>query len=127
MTSVSNSEQSRQATPSQTEQVITRATATVEQIMNLPLGQVLTGLDVEVFDSSVTDNNFCGGVVVRDGRITVLNSPDRDTSETEYSVRYLTAQALNLDISDLRSPFGAEYVDITKRVNISIAEKAARP
>ncbi|MET8658186.1 hypothetical protein [Streptomyces griseus] len=106
---------SRQATPGQAEPAITRGTATVVQIMNLPLDQVLTGLNIRVIESSITDANFYGGVHIGHGKITVLTSPGRDTRTTDTLVRYLIAKTLNLNVSDLPAPLGVEYTDITEQ------------
>ncbi|UQA34785.1 hypothetical protein [Streptomyces sp. HNA39] len=106
----------RQATPGQAEPAITRATVTVGQIMNLPLDQVLTGLDIRVIESSITDANFYGGVHIGNGgKITILTSPGRDPRITDTLVRYLTAKTFNLDVADLPAPFGVEYTDITEQ------------
>lgn len=124
MASVANTDASRQAAPGQAESVITRATVTVGQIMNLPLDQVLTGLDVKVYESSITDDNFYGGLHVGNGgKITVLTSPGRDEFETDCIVRYLIAQALDLDVTPLPSPFNVEYTDFTERARNTLVKE----
>ncbi|MEQ4610288.1 hypothetical protein ABMX48_29320 [Streptomyces cavourensis] len=106
----------RQATPGQADPAITRATVTVGQIMNLPLAQVLTALDIQVIESSITDANFYGGVHIGNGgKITILTSPGRDPRITDTLVRYLTAKTFNLDVADLPAPLGVEYTDITEQ------------
>ncbi|MEU3318886.1 hypothetical protein [Streptomyces sp. NPDC006785] len=114
--SIADATDSRQATPGQAEPAITRATVTVGQIMNLPLDQVLTALDIRVIESSITDANFYGGVHIGNGgKITILTSPGRDPRITDTLVRYLTAKTFNLDVADLPAPFGVEYTDITEQ------------
>lgn len=116
MTTLPNATDSRQATPGQAELAITRATVTVGQIMNLTLGQVLTGLDIRVIESSITDTNFYGGVHIGNGgKITILTSPGRDPRITDTLVRYLIAKTFDLDVADLPAPFGVEYTDITEQ------------
>ncbi|MFD4273791.1 hypothetical protein R2B67_26115 [Streptomyces cyaneofuscatus] len=113
---LSQATDSRQATPGQAEPAISRATVTVAQIMKLPLDQVLTGLDIQVIESSITDANFYGGVHIGNGgKITILTSPGRDPRITDTLVRYLTAKTFNLDVADLPAPFGVEYTDITEQ------------
>lgn len=114
----------RQATPGQAEPAITRATATVGQIMNLPLDQVLTGLDVRVHESSITDVNFFGGLHMGNGgKISIFTSPGRDEFETDCIVRYLIAQALDLDVTPLPTPFNVEYTDFTERARNTLAKE----
>ncbi|WP_406144130.1 hypothetical protein [Streptomyces anulatus] len=106
----------RQATPGQAEPAITRTTATVAQIMGLTLDQVLTGLDIRVIESSITDTNFYGGVHIGNGgKITILTSPGRDPRITDTLVRFLIAKTFDLDVADLPAPFGVEYTDITEQ------------
>jgi len=105
---------SRQATPGQAEPAITRATVTVGQIMNLPLDQVLTGLDIRVIESSITDAHFSGAAHIGNGqKITLVMPPGRDEFETDCIVRYLTAQSLGLDVTPLPQPFNVQFVDST--------------
>ncbi|MER8197038.1 hypothetical protein ABTY00_24110 [Streptomyces microflavus] len=112
--SISDATDSRQATPGQAEPAITRDSVTVAQIMNLPLDQVLTGLDIQVIESSITDASFAGGVHMGNGqKITVFMPPSRDPFETDCVTRYLIAQALGLDITPLPKPFNVEIVDNT--------------
>ncbi|WP_432008888.1 hypothetical protein [Streptomyces bacillaris] len=113
---IADATDTRQATPGQAEPAIPRATVTVGQIMNLPLDQVLTALDIEVIESSITDANFYGGVHIGNGgKITILTSPGRDPRVTDTLVRYLTAKTFNLDVADLPAPLGVEYTDITEQ------------
>lgn len=116
MNILQSSDDTRQATPGQAEPAITRATVTVGQIMNLPLDQVLTGLDIRVIESSITDSNFYGGVHIGNGgKITILTSPGRGPRITDTLVRYLTAKTFDLDVADLPAPLGVEYTDITEQ------------
>ncbi|WP_326593865.1 hypothetical protein [Streptomyces brevispora] len=119
---ISDATDSRQSNPGQAEPAITRATVTTGQIMNLPLGQVLTGLGIRVIESSITDANFYGGVHIGNGRTTILTSPGRDKFVTDCMIRYLVAESLGLDVTLLPKPFEVEFTDFTDR----IAEKVAR-
>lgn len=122
--SISGATDSRQATPGQAEPAITRATVTVAQIMNLPLDQVLTGLDVKVYESSITDANFFGGLHVGNGgKISVFMPPGRDEFETDCLARYLIARGLDLDVTPLPDPFNVEYSDFTKQVQDSLVKE----
>ncbi|WP_030333758.1 hypothetical protein [Streptomyces sp. NRRL B-1381] len=127
MKSLQSTENERQATPGQAEPAITRATATVAQIMNLPLDQVLTGMGIQVVESGIADANFYGGVHIGNGgKVTVFTSPGRDPRVTDTLVRYLIAKTFDLDVADLPAPFGVEYTDITERARDAWV-KAVRP
>lgn len=119
--SISDAADSAQPTPGQAEQAIIRATVTVAQIMSLPLNQVLTGLDIRVIESSITDANFYGGVHIGNGRTTILTSPGRHPFVTDALVRHLIAQSLGLDTDPLPKPFEIEYTDFTDRARKAVS------
>ncbi|MFJ2701577.1 hypothetical protein ACIO3R_00030 [Streptomyces sp. NPDC087428] len=123
MTTLQNLTDTRQATPGQAEPAITRATVTTAQIMHLPLDQVLTGLGIQVIESSITDANFYGFVHIGNGQTTILTSPGRDQFVTDCMIRYLIAESLGLDVTPLPKPFEVEFTDFTDRVQ----KMAARP
>ncbi|TXS35750.1 hypothetical protein [Streptomyces sp. OR43] len=119
--SISDANDSRQATPGQTEPANVRATVTVAQVMNLPLEQVLTDLNIRVIESSITDANFYGGVHIGNGRTTILTSPGRHPFVTDTLVRHLIAQSLGLDTDPLPKPFAIEYTDFTDRARKAVS------
>ncbi|WP_327268773.1 hypothetical protein OG233_13945 [Streptomyces sp. NBC_01218] len=101
----------RQATPGQTEP----ATLSLAEVMDLPLGQIISRLRIRIIDSSITDDKFYGGLHIGHGRITILTSPGRDKSFTECALRCLIAQALGHDITPIPKPFEMEITDYTER------------
>jgi hypothetical protein len=76
------------------------------EILDTPLPDLLAGLEVELFDSLITDRTFFGAVVQRkDGQLLLTLPANRSEFETDTTARYLLAQAFDVDLPDLPPPF----------------------
>ncbi|MFE9853592.1 hypothetical protein ACFYPN_33075 [Streptomyces sp. NPDC005576] len=115
--SIADATDSRQTTPGQPEQA---TTFTLAEVMNLPVGQLISTLRIRLMTASITDTEFYGGVHIGYGRITILTSPGRDKFFTECVLRYLIAQALGHDITPLPKPFEVEFTDFTERAREAV-------
>ncbi|MFF2852639.1 hypothetical protein ACFVT5_41060 [Streptomyces sp. NPDC058001] len=74
--------------------------------MATPLPRLLVETGVELFESSITDANFCGAVVQRKKGGILLSMPTgRSELETDTVARYLIAQVFDVDLPDLPPPF----------------------
>lgn len=79
---------------------------TPEAILDTPLPDLLNGLRVEIFDSSIDDRTFFGAVVQRKNGDLLLSMPaGRSELEHDTVARYLLAQAFDVDLPDLPPPF----------------------
>lgn len=83
-------------------------TPTVDGIFDTPIDTLLERYSVTLYESSIRDREFYGAVVVRDGRISLLQSPDRSEFERDFFIRYLICRALGVDMTPLPEPFRAE-------------------
>lgn len=78
---------------------------TLDYVFDTPLAEMTAELHVEVVTSQITDADFFGCVVVRGSRIIVMLSPNLGEYETDFFTRYLTAQAYQLEMTPLPTPF----------------------
>jgi len=80
------------------------------QVLDAPLDVLLAEAGVEIFDSSITDRAFFGAVVQRKSGETVLRMPTgRSELEHDTMARYLIAQAFDVDLPELPSPFSTSH------------------
>ncbi|MEU9310897.1 hypothetical protein [Streptomyces sp. NPDC048256] len=80
------------------------------QVLDAPLGDLLTSAGVEIFDSSITDRSFFGAVVQRKSGETYLAMPSgRSELEHDTMARYLIAQAFDVDLPKLPAPFDTSH------------------
>ncbi|MFD9211623.1 hypothetical protein ACFVY9_00605 [Streptomyces sp. NPDC059544] len=84
------------------------AAIAIDAIFDTPIETLLSRYDVALYESEITDREFYGAVVVRDGRISLLMSPDRTEFERDFFTRYLLCRALGVDMTPLPEPFRAE-------------------
>lgn len=75
------------------------------EILDTPLDELLTGLDVDLFDSTIPDRTFFGAVVRKGGQLYLTMPPNRSELEHDTVARYLIAQAFDVDLPDLPPPF----------------------
>ena len=76
------------------------------EILDTPLGDLLAGLGVDLYPSSVSDRAFFGAVGRRkSGRLFLAMPPGRSEFEHDTTARYLLAKALDVDLPDLPPPF----------------------
>lgn len=61
--------------------------------------------DARLLESSITDEEFCGAVVVRGGRVTLLMPPGQSPVERDAIARSLLGRALGVDLAPLPAPF----------------------
>lgn len=77
-----------------------------DEILDTPLPQLLAGLDVDVYDSSIPDRSFFGAVGQRkSGQLFLALPAGRSAFERDTTARYLLAQAFKVDLPDLPPPF----------------------
>ncbi|MFJ3083877.1 hypothetical protein ACIPJG_29510 [Streptomyces halstedii] len=78
---------------------------TVEELFNTPLDQLLTQVNAEIDDASITDPNFHGAVVVRTGHPILLLMPTgRNAFVHDTCARKLLGDALGLGLAPLPEP-----------------------
>ena len=76
------------------------------EILDTPLPDLLSGLEVELFDSSIADRTFFGAVVQRKtGRLLLAMPTGRSEFEHDTVARYLLAQVFDVDLPGLPAPF----------------------
>ena len=76
------------------------------EILDTPLPDLLAGLEVELFDSSIEDRTFYGAVVQRrDGQFLLSMPTGRSELEHDTVARYLLAQVFDVDLPQLPVPF----------------------
>jgi hypothetical protein len=76
------------------------------QVLDSPLGDLLATAGVELIDSSITDREFFGAVVQRrNGELLLTMPTGRSELEHDTVARYLLAQAFDVDLPALPSPF----------------------
>ncbi|MFJ5644084.1 hypothetical protein [Streptomyces sp. NPDC093223] len=76
------------------------------QVLDAPLGDLLTTVGVEIVDSSITDAEFLGAVVQRkSGEIYLTMPTGRSELEHDTMARYLLAQVFDVDLPKLPAPF----------------------
>jgi hypothetical protein len=77
-----------------------------DEILDTPLPDLLSALDVDLYDSSIPDATFFGAMGERkDGRLFLAMPTGRSELEHDTTARYLLAQAFDVDLPDLRPPF----------------------
>lgn len=74
-------------------------------LLSLPLDQLLTDTSARLVESSITDDGFCGAVVVRGKRVTLLMPPHRSPVERDVIARSLLGRALGVQLSPLPEVF----------------------
>ncbi|MFJ6729417.1 hypothetical protein ACIQPQ_31395 [Streptomyces sp. NPDC091281] len=78
----------------------------MDEILDTPLAELLAGLEVELFVSSIADRSFFGAVVERvDGELALALPEGRPEFERDTVARYLLAQAFGVDLPGLPPPF----------------------
>lgn len=86
-----------------------RPTITIDRLLNAPLAELIAEADVKLVESSITDENFCGAVIVRDGKPAALwMPPGRSEIENNVLARFLIGKALCMDLTPLPAPFDVE-------------------
>jgi hypothetical protein len=74
-------------------------------LLDAPLPQLLTELDVELVDSSITDAGFFGAFVERRDGTLILSMPvGRSAFERDTAARMLLAEGLGLDAPPVPAP-----------------------
>ncbi|WP_371606460.1 hypothetical protein OG725_37330 [Streptomyces sp. NBC_01213] len=98
---------------------------TAEELFTTPLTELLTQLNAEIGDASITDPNFYGGVIVRTGHPILLLMPTgRPDFERDATARKLLADAIGLDLPPLPGSLETLVLtDFTDKAN----RAAARP
>jgi hypothetical protein len=82
---------------------------TIDRLLHDPLPDLFAEANVKVVESSITDERFCGAVVVRDGKPTALYMPaGRSEIENNVIARFLIGKALHMDLTPLPEPFDVE-------------------
>lgn len=79
---------------------------TVDRLLDAPLGELLAGLGVDLYYSTISDHSFFGAVGRRSSGQMFLALPrGRSDFERDTTARYLLAQAFKVDLPDLPAPF----------------------
>lgn len=90
---------------------------TIDRLLSAPLPELIAETGVKLIESSITDENFCGAVVVRDGQPTALwMPPGRSDIENNVIARYLIGKALHIDLTPLPEPFEVETHSLLPRI-----------
>ncbi|MER6183058.1 hypothetical protein [Streptomyces sp. NPDC001652] len=77
-----------------------------EEILDTPLADLLAGLEVDLYDSKITDRTFFGAAGRRStGQLFLALPSGRSDFETDTTARYLLAKAFDVDLPDLPPPF----------------------
>ncbi|MER6534341.1 hypothetical protein ABT215_11120 [Streptomyces sp900105755] len=77
-----------------------------DHLLDTPLPQLLAELDVDAYDSSISDRTFFGAVGRRSsGQLFLALPRGRSDFERDTTARYLLAQAFDVDLPDLPPPF----------------------
>ncbi|MET8481307.1 hypothetical protein ABZV68_29630 [Streptomyces clavifer] len=98
---------------------------TVEELFHTPLVELLTQLNAEIGDASITDPNFYGVVVIRAGHPILLLMPvGRTEFERDTVARKLLGDAIGLDLPPL--PGSLEELVMSDFTD-QVYAKAARP
>ncbi|MFD5111475.1 hypothetical protein ACFWNG_04020 [Streptomyces sp. NPDC058391] len=91
MSILTDTTDTRQANPGQ-------AVHSIDQILDLPLPQLLAEADAEVVDAPFTDPTFYGCMAIRgDGGLRLYMPTGRSTFEHDFTARILIAQALGFE------------------------------
>jgi len=94
-------------TPAATDQ---RPSLTVDRLLDAPLPELIAEADVELIESSITDENFYGAAIARkDKRTVVMLRAGLSDFEHDVIVRYLIGQSLHMDLTPLPAPFETEF------------------
>ncbi|MEW2083500.1 hypothetical protein [Streptomyces sp. NPDC005283] len=88
----------------------TPPTVTIDRLLDAPLPELIAETDVEVIESSITDEKFFGVVVARKGKRTlVMMRAGLSDIENDVITRYLIGQSLHMDLTPLPAPFETEF------------------
>lgn len=80
-----------------------------DEILDTPLPDLLSSLDVELFDSSIADATFFGAAFERkSGEVLLAMPTGRSEREHDTMARYLLAQIFDVDLPKLPPPFSTD-------------------
>jgi hypothetical protein len=84
---------------------LARPALSTHRLLDAPLDELLSELDVELVDSSITDDGFFGALVERRDGTRVLSMPvGRSAFERDTAARMLLAEGLGLDAPPVPAP-----------------------
>lgn len=87
----------------------------IDCLMDTPLPQLCDDLDITCLDSSITDPEFTGAVVVTRGKVVLMMPPGRSDLEHDCTARYLIGRAFEVD-GLLPFPDMFKVIDVTGTV-----------
>jgi hypothetical protein len=90
---------------------LARPALSTDHLLDAPLDELLTELDVELVDSSISDAGFFGALVERRDGTRLLAMPvGRSAFERDTAARMLLAEGLGLDAPPVPAPLEVSRV-----------------